>query len=547
MRKILIFTIPALIFSISLYAQSPDQGQVTGNFQADLQYGQEDTAIGAERPPEHSLLNTYSNINYSKGNFTAGVRFEAYLNTLKGYDSKYNGVGIPYRYATYSTDEIEFTVGNFYEQFGNGLILRTYEEKMLGYDNSLDGARARLKFIPGITITGIIGKQRYYWELSPGIVRGFNGVISLNEAITKLSEKKTRVTLEGSFVSKYQSGTSPTYYLPENVGAWAGRAQISHGLFNIEGEYAYKINDPSADNFMIYKPGEALMINTSYSQKGLGILLGAKRIDNMSFRSDRNAKLMDLSINYLPAVAKNHTYSLATIYPFSTLPNGEMGFLGEVIYKFKKKTLLGGKYGTTVAINSSTTYSIDRQLVCDTLPIEELGGTMGYESDFFAIGDNLYFRDINLEINKKFSKKIKGIFTYMNLYYNKDKLEKPGGDTILAHIAIADVTYKFKSKIALRTELQHLYTEQDIGSWAMVLAEFTVPHWFFTFQDLYNYGNDVEHKRLHYPMILVKYVKGPHSVEARYGRVREGIMCVGGVCRAVPAFNGLTVTITSSF
>jgi len=32
-----------------------------------------------------------------------------------------------------------------------------------------------------------------------------------------------------------------------------------------------------------------------------------------------------------------------------------------------------------------------------------------------------------------------------------------------------------------------------------------------------------------------------------YGKQREGIFCVGGVCRNVPASNGVTLTITSSF
>ena len=32
-----------------------------------------------------------------------------------------------------------------------------------------------------------------------------------------------------------------------------------------------------------------------------------------------------------------------------------------------------------------------------------------------------------------------------------------------------------------------------------------------------------------------------------YGKRREGIFCVGGVCRAVPASNGFEVTFTSSF
>jgi hypothetical protein len=32
-----------------------------------------------------------------------------------------------------------------------------------------------------------------------------------------------------------------------------------------------------------------------------------------------------------------------------------------------------------------------------------------------------------------------------------------------------------------------------------------------------------------------------------YGKRRAGIFCIGGVCRAVPASNGIEINITSTF
>ena len=43
-------------------------------------------------------------------------------------------------------DNLTVTAGNFYEQFGSGLILRSFEERTLGIDNALDGLR--LKYAP---------------------------------------------------------------------------------------------------------------------------------------------------------------------------------------------------------------------------------------------------------------------------------------------------------------------------------------------------------------------------------------------------------------
>ncbi|MBK7816465.1 MAG: hypothetical protein IPJ60_02260 [Sphingobacteriaceae bacterium] len=49
--------------------------------------------------------------------------------------------------------------------FGNGLTLRTYYEPGLLYDNSLDGARIISNPYKGITLKGVIGKQRYFLRL----------------------------------------------------------------------------------------------------------------------------------------------------------------------------------------------------------------------------------------------------------------------------------------------------------------------------------------------------------------------------------------------
>jgi len=45
----------------------------------------------------------------------------------------------------------------------------------------------------------------------------------------------------------------------------------------------------------------------------------------------------------------------------------------------------------------------------------------------------------------------------------------------------------------------------------------------------------------------MSYTKSGSKIMLSYGKQREGIVCIGGVCRQVPAANGLMLTITSSF
>ncbi|MFC1732461.1 DUF6029 family protein, partial [candidate division KSB1 bacterium] len=477
-----------------------------------------------------------------------GLRFESYLNPILGFDSRYEGTGIPYRFATYKKDDFEITVGNFYEQFGSGLILRAYEERNLGYDNAFDGIRIKYNPFKGVHIKGLIGKQRIFWEKGEGVVRAIDGEIFLNDAIPKLNNSKTRIIAGGSFVSKYQEDADPIYKLPENVSSFAGRLSLSRGKVSLFGEYAYKINDPNSVNNLIYKPGEALYIVTNYVQKGLGISLAAKRIDNMNFRSERSATGNNLLINFIPELSKQHSYSLSSIYPYATQPNGEMGFEAEISYNIPRRKIKGGKYGTKITFNYSQMNSIDRQPPDDTAMIGE-SGTLGYTSEFFKPGEDVYFRDFNVEVKHKFSKKVKAIFSYLYLEYDIAVIEGHVGDPkVFANIGIADITYKFSYKKALRMEIQHLLTEQDEGDWAMMLLEYTIaPKWFFSIMDQYNYGNPESSLQVHYYTAGIGFTKNTNSIMLTYGRQKEGIICVGGVCRVVPASNGLSLVITSSF
>jgi hypothetical protein len=568
MKKILFFLL--LIFCPLIYfAQDNNQAQVTGNFQVDMQTYKKDTIIGAEEAAEKLLLNSYANINYVNNNFSAGFRYEGYFNTLQGYDSKNDGYGIPYKYAAYTLDGFDVTVGNFYEQFGSGLILRTYEDKNIGYDNAFEGVKIKFSIFKGFYLKALIGKQRYSFSQdtkgfsflnNKGLIRGLDAEISFNEMFAKLSEVKTQISIGGSFVSKYQkeqtqfiviNDTTYKLEIPENVAAYSGRFNLTHGSIGLSGEYAYKFNDPSADNSYIFKDGNAVLLNATYSIKGLGIYLSAKRIDNMSFRSDRTANLTNLNINYLPDISKNHSYSFAAMYPYATQPNGEIGIQSEISFKIPKETIIGGKYGTSVLINYSRSQSIDKQKIRDDVEIGTMG-TNGYKSDFFAIGDEIYYQDINFEISRKISKKFKLIFTYQNLIFNysllRGKLDHSGKKYVYANVGIIDISYKITTKHSIRMELQSLITDRDMGDWGMMLLEYTVsPHWFFTVSDQYNYGNHETDLQLHYYGAAFGYVKDATRIQIGYGKQREGVVCVGGVCRAVPASNGFMVSITSSF
>lgn len=558
MKKKLLFVFFLLGIAIAAKAQfDPSKAQVSGNFQIDAQTYQEDAGIQInDINGKTSGLNGFGNIIYRYGDFSAGVRYEAYLPPLNGFDAEYEGQGIAHRYVKYSGDLLDITVGNFYDQFGNGLIFRSYEEWTLGLDNSMDGVHVRLKPVDGVTLKGVYGTQRYYWidyeNKNRGIVRGIDAEVNLNRIFKSLSSSKTRITLGGSFVSKYeQDDPFSDYKLPENVGAYAGRLNLRHGKWSLQSEYAYKINDPNSRNNFIFKNGEAFWLSANYSQRGLGVIVSAKRIDNFSFSSMRTPSVGTApDINFLPPLAYQHSYTLPAMYPYNTQPNGEMGISGEVFYTIPRKTALGGKYGTKLSLNYSLIHGIDRKPLPGQNTISE-PGTDGYQSDFFEVGDVKHYRDLSVQMDKKINSDLKFVAGYTWLDYNVEVVEEEiaaGNRFYEMHTGLLDITYKLSTKKAIRMELQYLSMEQDSGNWAMALAEYSIsPNWFFTVQDQYNFNNPKSDNTYHYYTFGVAYAKSATRVSVSYGRQREGIICVGGVCRQVPASSGLNLTITSSF
>lgn len=549
-KKYLLFC--CICFSFTRISFS--QGDISGNIETIFQYLNEDSLIGAVQPPEKALVNSYANINYRNSGFKAGVRMEAYMPRILGYPDRFEGAGLGYRYFGYENDLIDVTFGNFYDQFGSGLIFRAYEDRALGFDNMMNGFRVKLKPTDGVSLRGIYGKQRFTFQdgeniYGPGVVRAFDAEFDVNQWVEKLEENEMRLNVAGSFVSKYQRDNNTELILPENVGAYGGRFDFGYKRFFINGEYVIKEQDPSQDNGYIYNKGRAILINTGFSKKGFGALFSAKSLDNMSFRSDRDAALQDLWIGFIPPLTKTHTYNLvATLYPYESQPDGEVAFQGDIFYKFKRGTALGGKYGTDLAVNYSTAYGPIRRTSGFT-PMDET--RIAYSTRLFDKSSLIYWRDFNAMVESKVNKKLKLKASYFNILFNNDVMKLVNAQGLIeSHIAVIEGQYKINRKHSIRAEIQGLWTvdRKDRGNWATLVLEYNIsPDWFFSLIYQSNYGNPNPDDQVDYPTVVVGKIWGATRLQVGYGRQNEGLFCVGGVCRFVPATNGLTVTFSHSF
>lgn len=543
------------LMTVGLSAQ--ENVTLNGSIQSDILLPQEDKAIGTKYDSNSDILtNTYADLHLRSKWVDAGARVEFMEYPLPGFERDFQGWGVPHIYVKGKFGNgWEVTLGDFYDQFGSGFIFRAYEERSLGIDNSIRGLRLNMSAIDGLNLKVLGGLQRRYWDWDDeAIVGGADAELSIDRFSTKMQDKGINWMVGASFVAKKEDDemimVNPVQRLnlPEVVSAFDVRTRYQQGNYSLMAEYAMKSQDPSFDNGYIYKKGNALMLSASYSKRGMSALVQAKRSEDMSFRSRRSVNGTSVFLNHMPAFAYQHTYALAALYPYATqMANGEWAMQGEFGYTFKRNTALGGKYGTTLKLNMSYIRAIDREPVAEG----KLMGTDGYTSSFFKFGDETYYQDINLQLEKKISKAFKLNLMYMNQRYNQGVIEGHGG-MINSNIFVGEGKYQFNKKLTLRGELQYLTTSHESGDWMYGLLELSVlPYLMFTVSDMYgkpaiNGGLEYGDKE-HYYMASVTFNYNAHRIMAGYGRTRAGYNCSGGVCRYVPASKGVNISYNYSF
>jgi hypothetical protein len=288
-----------------------------------------------------------------------------------------------------------------------------------------------------------------------------------------------------------------------------------------------------------------------YSQKGFGIDGTFRRLENMSFFSERTAKgnrYNDKIMNFIPSLTKQQHYNLANIYVYQSQPNvlmsdptlvkaGEIGGQIDIFYNFKKGTVLGGRTGTKVAINISDWSALGGTFI--------ISSPQDYQTDFIGFGRK-YYTDYNIEIEKKWNSKWQSSFSFINQYYNKSIIDQIG--VVKTNTLAAETTYKMADSKSFRFIAEHLWADSDKKNWAASTVEFNANQRFsFYVSDMYNYGNDKSYSRNHYYNLGASFRKNATRIAVNYGRQRGGLLCVGGICRVVPESSGVSLSLNTSF
>ncbi|MDE6861223.1 MAG: hypothetical protein K2J31_00545, partial [Alistipes sp.] len=139
MKRIILSAIAA-VATLSVSAQIRlGEGQLSGSFETNSIYYVDDKGLGdaGTAPDNHFGSNNYLKVDYTYGRFSAGLQADAYLPALQGYEiGEQIGARKFYlssKYIRWQDDNFSVLVGDIFDQFGNGLVFRSYEDRQLGF------------------------------------------------------------------------------------------------------------------------------------------------------------------------------------------------------------------------------------------------------------------------------------------------------------------------------------------------------------------------------------------------------------------------------
>ncbi|MEI6508624.1 MAG: DUF6029 family protein [Bacteroidota bacterium] len=563
MRKLL-FGILSLFLMNELFAQTEtqsipteqnktqsDKGEFSGSFQTNNQFYMRDDKIGATTTQYiHQLSSTdaWLNLYYKINGFNFMMRYDMFNNSpLFNPQEAYSNQGIGFWQISKDVDKFNFTVGYFYDQFGTGMAFRAYEDRNLGIDFAMEGARVIYHLSENTTIKAFTGKQKNRFEIREPIIKGVNiehrHVLNDNWSVEPGASLVNRTIDENTMKS--------IATLISNIPDTAKRFNPTMNVFiaNVYNTFRYKsmtlyleydYKTPEAimgfDNVLTKKGGNIFYSSLSYSTLGIGINAQYKRIESFPFHTsplETQPTPNNATVNYLPSLTRQNTYRLLARY------NAVVQELGENAAQLE------------ITLKPSKSWQIN----LNTSAVTTLGGVSGAGIKWDTT--TRLFREVYVDASHKFSKKFKAMLGVQWIGYNQQVFEaKANAPYVEAITPFGELNLKLDKVHSFRFEWQYMYNKQDLGSFINALLEFNMaPHWSFAGGDMVNIspgslnqpGTGETFEYIHYYTAFAGYTYHTTRLTLAYIKQPQGVNCTGGVCRLEPAFSGARLTLTTNF
>lgn len=561
MKKILLTLFSSMVCLTYITAQEgsdkKDRGEFSGNFQNTNQFYVNDPKIGTNTTQykrELSSTDAWLYLNYKLKGFNFNLRYDVFNNSpLFNPSEAYTKSGIGIWSVSKDIDKFNVTVGYFYDQFGTGMVFRAFEDRNLGLDFAINGARVIYTPTENTQIKAFTGLQKFRFDVRPEVIKGVNieHRIEVNEdlnfqlgasGVNRTIDQNTMNTIVGA-INNYELKNR---FIPRyNVYLGNVYNTLSYKKFSLYTEYCQKseeaIFNPILDR-MELKDGRVYYTSLSYSTKGLGINAQYKRIESFSLRTSPLENLNLGMIAYLPSLTRQNTYRLLARYNAVVQELGENAIGME--FTIKPQGAYFKKHQTTININTSVVTARDNFDSKSLNPFD-------FEKDTAR-----YFREHYIDVSHKFNKKFKAMLGFQYINYNQQLFEQKTKEYeyVTAKTYFGEITYKLTPTRSLRVEAQYLDTKQDLGSFINGTVELNIaPHYSFSVGDMVNVNRIQRNTTassadlVHYWNVFGSYTYKTTRLTGGYIKQVEGVNCTGGVCRVEPAFSGVRVTLQTNF
>lgn len=547
------------LFPVLIKAQETTGPKVSGSLQLNANLFIKDSLIGAANIPQYERQffggESWFALNYNHMGFDVGMRFDLFNNSnLLNPTDSYTAQGIGMWYVSKTINKLGITAGYIYDQIGSGMIFRAWEDRPLLIDNALKGIRLEYQITEDIKIKGFSGRQKNLFDTYSSVISGVNAEgyfdMGKNSGISLVPGMGLVHRNHSDNVVNNLVNVLSTYHPNDSIGVYYNTyamtlyntLTVGNFIWYVEGAYKTRevFFDPQDERTLfsggstlgkfVLRPGHILYSSLSYAARGFGASVEVKRTQDFTFRADPFVALNRGLLNFLPPMAKIHTYRLKSRYIAATQELSEKAIQLDARYTFNSRWTVGAAFSNITDLNNK-----------------------------------LLYRDIDLEFNFKPGRNLSLLWGIQSQRYNQEVYEeKPGVPIVETLIPYAEVLYKLDRRKSLRFEFQYMNVGndvsadalQDYGDWMFGQVEFSIaPQWTFTVADMYNFNpgknspvdSAGEKLGIHYPRIDVFFSQKSNRYSLSYVKQVEGVVCTGGICRLEPAFNGFRFTATSTF
>ena len=464
--------------------------------------------------------------------------------------------GLRRRWIQYKKDRVELQAGDVTALFGRGLTVNLFESRPLNYDTWLDGLYGQFEKLwskdehelrPSVGISGVAGKLDFFdvlhSETNPNpdmriSARAVNGEFGLLGRKVLVGASFLQAFTETDLVFPFTGQTFTTAREINQPGAYINFFTGEfEGFFEWTEPRSFMSKQQALGDTTDSRKGRALYASLSYANESFGATLEFKDYKyNVfdpydAFSTDFNK----LPLSSPPEVYRENTYTSMTRLTHAVNFNDEIGAQAEL----------------------NITAIEDFDIVLSAAAASRHRG--------YAENPETFRREIigTADIFPKFEE---GYAPFFELYA---EVEHHIGEMDYVKVAVQrtsnyDNNYlKMATTVAAKTQIataadesfQAILEHQWIFDAGRTIEDKTYLNELFTVQyslPIINFGGifdfSTRYEKPHHiwaqGFVSVR-IGDSHTALVSYGSERGGLNCTGGICRVVPAFEGLRFTLTS--